>query len=308
MSGGAPVLEVTIFGLSAGAVFGLLALGLVLVYRTTGILNFAQWGIGLLAVLVYMSLAAGGVPTWLGVAVAIPASVLGGVAAYRFVFRLVPRSKQIIVILLAIAVAQLYSSIMQFALGFEELGRVPPWLPTGAIGIGDASVRVNEVITAAVSIAVAFGFLVWFKASRTGRALRAVAQNPEAAMLAGIDERRYSQIAWGIGSALSALSLLLVLAHVTGEEGGILTPFEISPLGTLLIPAFGAALVGGLVNLPMALVGGFIFGLARELLILAPKPWSDLRASVAAVLIVMLLLLRTERFFTVRQEREALET
>lgn len=307
MSGGAPVLEVTIFGLSTGAVFGLLALGLVLVYRTTGILNFAHWAIGLLAVLAYMALAVAGIPTPLAAAIAIPAGVLAGVAAYRFVFRNVPRSRQIIVILLAIAVAQLYSAIVQFAFGFEALQRVPPWLPTGAISIGDAAVRANEIITAAAAIAIAFGFLVWFRASRTGRALRAVAQNPEAAMLAGIDEARYSQVAWGIGSALAALSLLLVLAHTTGEEGGILTTFEVSPLGTLLIPAFGAALVGGLVNLPLALIGGFVFGLVRELLILAPSPWSDLRSSIAAILIVVLLLLRTERFFSVRQEREALE-
>ena len=78
-------------------------------------------------------------------------------------------------------------------------------------------------------------------------------------------------------------------------------------VGTLLIPAFGAALVGGLVNLPMALAGGFAFGLVRELLVLAPKPWSDLRAVAAALLILLLLVLRTERFFVTAQEREALE-
>ena len=57
----------------------------------------------------------------------------------------------------------------------------------------------------------------------------------------------------------------------------------------------------------MALVGGFIFGLARELLVLAPQPWADLRGAIAALLIVLLLLLRTERFFATKQELEALE-
>jgi branched-subunit amino acid ABC-type transport system permease component len=75
-----------------------------------------------------------------------------------------------------------------------------------------------------------------------------------------------------------------------------------------LIPAFGAALVGGLVNLPMAVVGGFIFGLAQEMLILAPNPWSTMRSVVASILIVVLLLMHTERFFVVRAEQEALET
>jgi branched-chain amino acid transport system permease protein len=154
---------------------------------------------------------------------------------------------------------------------------------------------------------VAVGFLAWFRFTRTGRALRAVAQNREAAMLAGIDDVRSGTIAWGIGSALAALALLLVLPHVAGKQGGLITTFDITPFGTLLIPAFGAALVGGLVNLPMALAGGFVFGLVRELLVLAPKPWSDLRAVVAALLILALLVLRTERFFVTAQEREALE-
>ncbi|MGH2723408.1 MAG: branched-chain amino acid ABC transporter permease [Actinomycetota bacterium] len=307
MTGGAPVVEVTLFGLSIGAVFGLLALGLVLIYRTTGILNFAHWAVGLVAVMAYIGLVGMGVPTPLAAAVSVPLSVVAGVAAYRLVFRRVSRANQIIVILITIGVAQLLSSLAAFFLGFQEFTRLAPWLPTGAVRIAGVSMRANELITAASAIAFAFGFLVWFRTSTTGRALRAVAQNREAAMLAGVDDVKYSSIAWGIGSALAGVSLLLVLPHVVGEQGGVLTPFDVSPLGTLLIPAFGAALVGGLVNLPMALVGGFVFGLARELLILAPKPWSDLRSSIAAILIVLLLLARTERFFTVRQEREALE-
>jgi branched-chain amino acid transport system permease protein len=303
MSGGTPFIEVTVFGLAAGAVFGLLALGLVLIYRTTGVLNFAQWAVGLLSVVAYIFLAGAGVPAVLAALLALPVSIGAGIASYRLVFRKVGRTNQLVVILITIAAAQLFSSLAAFALGFEQFTRLPPWLPVGEIG---GTVRANEVITAVAAIGIAFGFLVWFGRSRTGRALRAVAQNPEAATLAGIDDVRYSTVAWGIGSGLAGLSLLLVLPHVT-EQGGLLTAFDVSPLGTLLIPAFGAALLGGLVNLPMALVGGFVFGLARELLILAPKPWSDLRASIAAILIVLLLLARTERFFTVRQEREALE-
>lgn len=302
-----PLVEVTVFGLSSGAVFGLLALGLVLIYRTTGVLNFAHWAIGLLAVVAYIGLRAAGLPGIVAVVAAIALSVAGGVVAYRLVFRHVSRTNQVIVILIAVGVAQLYSSLAAFALGFEALSRLEPWLPVTDLHLGSAVVRTNEVITAVVAIGVAFGFLVWFRASMTGRALRAVAQNAEAAALAGIDDVKYSQIAWGIGSALSALALLMVLPHQIGEQGGILTPFDMSPLGTLLIPAFGAALVGGLVHLPLALTGGFVFGLARELLILAPPPFSDLRSVIAAVLIVVLLLIRTERFFVAGQEREALE-
>lgn len=303
----APVTEVTVFGLSSGAVFALLALGLVLIYRTTGVMNFAHWAIGLIAVVSYVMATGLGIPPLVAMPAAMTMAVASGIAAYRLVFRRISGSRQIIVILISIGIAQLYASLAQFALGFEQFTRLRPWLPTGDVQLGGVAVSASEIITAAVAIAVAFVFLVWFRVSRTGRALRAVAQNREAAMLAGIDDVKYSSVAWGIGSALAALALLLVLPHSAGSQGGLITTFDVTPFGTLLIPAFGAALVGGLVHLPMAMVGGFVFGLARELMILAPKPWSDLRASVAAILIVMLLLLRTERFFASRQELEALE-
>lgn len=303
-----PVVEVTIFGLSSGAVFALLALGLVLIYRTTGVLNFAHWAIGLVAVVTYAVLTGSGVPAEVAVALSFPASIAAGVLSYRLVFRRLARGNQVIVILIAVGFAQLYSSLAAFALGFEQFTRIPAWIPTRDVHLANVVVDSTEIITAVTSVAIAVGFLIWFRISRTGRALRAVAQNREAAMLAGIDDVKYSSIAWGIGSALAALALLLVLPHVAGEQGGLITTFSVTPFGTLLIPAFGAALVGGLVHMPLALVGGFVFGMARELLVLAPQPWSELRGSIAAILIVLLLLLRTERFFTTRQELEALET
>jgi len=303
-----PIVEVTFFGLSAGAVIGLLALGLVLIYRTTGVINLAHWAIGLLSVVAYVFITAAGVPATLAVLLSLPVSVVAGVAAYRWVFRGMSRSRQILVILVAVGVAQVYSSVAALILRFEQFTRLSPWLPVRDWELLGVTVRSTDLVTAITGISVAIGFLVWFRRTRAGRALRAVAQNREAAQLAGIDQDRASKLAWGIGSGLSALALLLVLPHVAGTQGGLLTAFDVSPLGTLLIPAFGAALVGGLVNLPMALVGGFVFGLTRELLILAPKPFSDLRPSIAAILIVLLLLARTERLFASRQELEALET
>ncbi len=303
----APVTEVTFFGLSLGAVYALLAVGVVLIYRTTGVMNFAHWAIGMLAIVTYAVLAGLGIPTQAAAVVSLIASVAGGVLAYRLVFRRAQGRSHLILILLAIGMAQLFSSLAAFALGFEQFTRIQPWLPTNEVTVAGIDVKASELITAASAITIAFGFLVWFRLSRTGRALRAVAQNREAAMLAGIDAVRYSSIAWGIGSALAGLALLLVMPHVAGAQGGIITTFDVTPFGTLLIPAFGAALVGGLVHLPMAVVGGFVFGLARELLVLAGQPWSELRGAAAALLIVFLLFLRTERFFTTKQELEALE-
>lgn len=306
---GTPVVEVTIFGLALGAVLGLLALGLVLIYRTTGVMNFAHWAIGILGVVVY-AFATGegiGLDPKLAVVLGVAVSVLAGVLIFRLVFKRVSRANQLIVILIAVGVAQLYSSVAQMINGFAQFTRLPPWLPVSSVNIAGASLRSSDLVTAGAAVAIAFLFLFWFRFSKTGKALRAVAQNREAALLAGIDDIKYSSIAWGIGSALAALALLLVMPFKAGAQGGLINAIDFTPLGTLLIPAFGAALVGGLINLPMAVVGGLVFGLAQELLVLAPQPWSDLRAPMAAVLIVVLLVLRTERFFATKAELEALE-
>ena len=303
-----PVIEVASFGLARGAVFALLALGLVLIYRTTGVTNFAHWGIGLFGLVAYFLLESkANVSPVLSAILAIAFCGVVGSIAYQAVFRHVKRTNQIVLILIALGVAQFAAVTSSMMLGFEATTVVDPWLPVSRIHIGNALVFSTQIIAAAAAVGIALAFLPWFRYSRTGRALRAVAQNREAASLAGIDEHRYSMIAWAIGSALAGLALLLIVPHSAGSRGGVITAADTTPFGNFLIPAFGAALVGGLVNLPLAVVGGFVFGLAQEMMILAPNPWNNLRSVVAAILIVVLLLIQTERFFVTRAEQEALE-
>jgi branched-chain amino acid transport system permease protein len=304
-----PIVEVTTFGLAKGAVYALLALGLVLIYRTTGVTNFAHWGIGLMGVVVYFLLSSkAGVSTPLSALIAVIACAVAGAMCYRFVFRYVKRTNQLILILIALGVAQLFAALAAMGFGFSSTTVLAPWLPVSRVRLGGTALFSTQLIAIASAVGIALLFLPWFRYSRTGRALRAVAQNREAASLAGIDEHRYSTVAWAIGAALAGFALLLILPHGAGQRGGIITTADTTPFGIFLIPAFGAALVGGLVNLPLAVVGGFIFGVAQEVLILAPDPWRSLRSSIAAILIVVLLLLHMERFFVVRAEQEALET
>jgi branched-subunit amino acid ABC-type transport system permease component len=304
-----PVIEIASFGLARGAVYALLALGLVLIYRTTGVTNFAHWGIGLLGLVAYFLLTskANLEPVVAAILAVLVCGAIGALA-YQAVFRHVKRTNQIVIILIALGVAQFAAVVSSMLLGFEATSVMDPWLPVSRVHIGNAAVFSTQIIAAAAAIGIALAFLPWFRYSRTGRALRAVAQNREAASLAGIDEHRYSMVAWAIGSALAALALLLIVPHSAGARGGIITAADTTPFGNFLIPAFGAALVGGLVNLPLAVVGGFVFGVAQDMMILAPNPWNNLRSVIAAILIVVLLLAHTERFFVTRAEQEALET
>src|SRR5206468_1402478 len=151
--------------------------------RTTGVMNFGNWAIGLMGLTVYALLtSSAGFPAGLAVIIALAASIVTGIIAYRFVFRRVPRSNQIIMILIAFGVAQLFSSVAALALGFKSTTTVPGWIPAHVYHFASATIYLKDIVIAVVAIGLAVGFLIWFRTSRTGRALRAVAQNREAAL------------------------------------------------------------------------------------------------------------------------------
>lgn len=302
-------MQVAVIGLAKSGIIALLAVGIVLIYRTTGIVNLAHWAMGLLAVVAYVLLTGAGVPPALAALLATAAGMLAAVAAQRVVFARVRRADSVTMVLIALGVGVLFAAVAQMLLrGQRGDIIVDPFLPTGTVAYRGTLMTYAEVVTIATAVVTAGVLLPWLRWSRAGRALRAVAQNADAAQLAGIDARRYAELAWAIGAALAAVALLLFIPHSAGERGGILSVVHLVPLGSLLVPAFGAALVGGLVSLPAAIAGSLVFGLVQELLVLAPKPWSDERELLAYAVITVLLLLRTERFFASRAELEALRT
>lgn len=301
-------LQVAVIGLAKSGVIAMLAIGIVLIYRTTGVVNLAHWAMGLLGVVVYVLVSQSTpLPNALVAIVGIAAAVGAGLLAQRVVFSRLRRGDGVTMILIALGVGAFLAAVAQMLLrGQRGEILVEPTLPTGQLVVAGTVTTYAELITIAVAIGTAAVLLPWLQRSRTGRALRAVAQNREAAELAGIDARRYAELAWMIGSGLAGAALLLLIPHSAGDRGGVLSVVHLVPLGSLLIPAFGAALVGGMISLNAALAGSLIFGLVQEILILAPAPIADERDILAYVVITVLLLLRTERFFATNAELEAL--
>lgn len=301
-------LQVAVIGLAKSGIIAMLAIGIVLIYRTTGVVNLAHWAMGLLGVVVYVLVSQSTpLPNALVAVVGIAAAVGAGLLSQRVVFSRLRRGDGVTMILIALGVGAFLAAVAQMLLrGQRGEILVEPTLPTGQLVLAGTVTTYAELITIAVAIGTAAVLLPWLQRSRTGRALRAVAQNREAAELAGIDATRYAELAWMIGSGLAGAALLLLIPHSAGERGGVLSVVHLVPLGSLLIPAFGAALVGGMISLNAALAGSLIFGLVQEVLILAPAPIADERDILAYVVITVLLLLRTERFFATNAELEAL--
>src|ERR1700682_3517011 len=251
----------TIIGLSVGGVFALAALGLVLIYRTTGVLNFAHGAMGMFSTFVawqfFYGWAHPGWPGWLQTAVAIMAALvcaalLGLVrelAIFRWVRTRPPVVKAVITIGVLLALQSAASLIWKNNGYHLPIYIVPQsWSTT----VADVPIGANSVLIVGVSLALAFGLAAFLRYTSLGRAMRAVSDSPMAASLWGVPVGKIGAVSWILGSVIAA------------GAGVLLTPsinLDTTSLTLLIIDALAAALIGGMVSLPLTVLGGFILGL-----------------------------------------------
>lgn len=297
--------QYAIFGLGVGSVFALLAAGIVLTYRASGVLNFAHASMGVASAFVNFELleryAWMPVPVALLIAVAFGAAL--GVGAQRFVFAPVANSSQIVKLLVSFGL----SGAIQGAIGvaFSRLGtpggavRTNTLLPIErGMTFAGAAVPYQRVAVILVGLGTAAGLAFLVQHTEFGIQLRALAQNPVAARLAGLNTRRIEAITWALAGASAAIAAVLIVPF------GPLNPLA---LNGFQLKALAAALLGGFVSLPAALMGGLGLGVLQEMLIGAPAPFNGLRGVIAPATVLVLLLLRVERFFVSEQEARAVQ-
>ena len=295
--------QYAVFGLAVGAVFALLAGGIVLTYRASGVLNFAHASMGVAAAFVNFELLER--YSWMPVGFALVLSMAFGaglaVAAQRFVFAPVANSSQIVKLLVSFGL----SGAIQGAIGVafasldtpEMRGRTLLPVEDG-ITVAGAAVPYQRVAVIVAGLALAGGLAWLVQRTEFGIQLRALAQNPVAAKLAGLDSRRVEAVTWALAGASAAMAAVLIVPF------GPLNPLA---LQGFQLKALAAALLGGFVSLPAALLGGLGLGVVQELLIGAPAPLNGLRGVIAPATVLVLLLLRIERHFVSEQEARAVQ-
>jgi len=290
-----------IFGLGLGAMFSLLAAGIVLVYRATGVLNFAHASMGVAATYVNFELLErfAWMPVGVALVLSLVAGALIGLAVRRLAFAPVARASQVTKLLVSFGVAGVIQGLI--GLVWARLG--PPrtfgksLLPLNR-GLDVVGIRVSyqRLAMLGCGIALTVGLTWLLRRTELGVRIRALAQNPTAARLAGVDERRVERVVWATAGASAALA------------GVLLSPLAtLNPLALMgfQLKALAAALVGGFASLPAALAGGLGLGAAQEVLGGAPPPLNGLSGVLATALVLTLLLLRVERFFVSDQEARA---
>ena len=251
-------LQFVILGLGAGATYALFAQGAVLIYRGSGLVNFAQGGVGMFAA--YLGFlefkARHGLGTLPSLVLAV---VIAGLVSFLFqylVLRRLRNAAAIVRVISTIGFLALLQSITEKRFGSANVP-IDQYLPNSTWKVGDVIVQEERVILVIVSLAVTAGLWAWTRYTRIGLAIKAAAQNERAVRTLGWSPDRLASITWAMGGALGGLAAVLV-APLTG-----LTTTTFTLLVT--IAGLGAALLGGFSSFPMTFVGGLVIGLGEAL-------------------------------------------
>jgi branched-chain amino acid transport system permease protein len=291
--------QLAVKGLALGAVYALVAVGFVVVYKASGVINFAHGSLMLLgAYLAFNASVTWGLPFVAGVAVAVAAAALLALAVERVVLRRMVGQPPHAVILATIGLSIVLDQVVTAVWGFGQQPLDDPW-GAGTVRVGGAvlaTVDLATVVLAAASLAALGAF---FRRARLGLAMRAAAADTEAALAQGIAPSMVAGLAWVLAAATATLAGVLLSSGVAAAHPG---------LGHQALRAFPAVILGGLESVPGAAAGGVAIGLLEVLTAgYAPAhaPWLGANAHqiVPYLVMVAVLLVRPAGLFGGRAVR-----
>jgi branched-chain amino acid transport system permease protein len=244
-------LQLTLTGLTNGAIFSLVALGFVLIYKASDVINFAQGDFLLVgAYITFGMVAQVGLPWSVGVLVTMVLAVGLGLVVERLVLRPLIGEPIISVIMVTIGLSSLLRALVSSIWG--TTGRpFPPFIPNQNINIGGAIIPADRLIAIALAAILLILFSLFFRYSREGIAMRATADDQQAALSMGISVKKVFALAWSIAAMTAALAGVLV-ANIVGVSG------VVAGIGLRVFPV---VILGGLDSIPGAILGGIIIGL-----------------------------------------------
>jgi len=270
-------------GLAAGALYGLMALGLVLIYKASEVVNFGHGDMAAFSTFIaFTLLVLWEWPVPLALVGTLVLAALLGVVVERGVLRL---ARQRHAPVLALVVATLgVSQVLNGVIG-AVWGRQVKSLPSLVVGpplrLGEIVLTREQVFNLGLGLALAGALFVFFRFTDLGIAIRAVAQNPMAAQLMGVSVDHVLAVTWGLGAMLGAVAGVLITPA---------TFLEPDTMNAVLIRAFAAAVLGGFTSLPGAVVGGLVLGVLENLV--AGYIATELKTVFAFSLIVVVLAVR----------------
>lgn len=245
------LLQLTLTGLTNGAVYALVALGFVLIYKSSDVINFAQGEFLLIgAYIAYFMIGQLGIVWPLGVLLSLIVAVGLGVVVERLVLRPLIGEPIISVIMVTIGLASLLKALVN-ALWGTNPKVFPAFIPKHEVHIMNAVVTSDKLWAIALSVGFLLLFSLFFRYSSEGIAMRAVADDQQAALSMGISVKRIFALAWSIAAVTAAVAGLIVANTLEVSS-------NISGIGLRVFPV---VILGGLDSIPGALIGAAVIGL-----------------------------------------------
>jgi branched-chain amino acid transport system permease protein len=282
------LIQQVVSGLATGAIYASLAVALVLIYRSTSIVNFAQGEMAMFSTYIAWQLLSSGASYWVAIGTTLLVAFVGGVIIERVVIRPVEGRQELTIVIVTIGMFILINALAAFRWSSQVRGFPSPF-PARNIALGPVHASMSALgILAVVALVVGLLFLLFAK-TRLGLVLRAVAENPESSRLVGIRVGWMLALGWGLAAAVGALSGILVAPIL------FLSP---NMMLSVLIFAFAAATLGGFDSPAGAVVGGLVVGVSENLAgTYVSAIGSDLKIVVPIVIIVAVLLIRPNGLF-----------
>lgn len=272
------LVAVLAYGLADGAILALAALGFVLIYKATSVINFAQGEFLLVgAYMFYTAFVVMGLPLVVAVVVGVVVATVIGILVERLILRPMVGESPISIIMVTIGLSSLLRAVVQMFYGTSPKS-MPRILPAGSVDVLGATVPLNRLLVILVAAVVLTAFTIFFRRSRHGIAMRAVADDQQAAMTMGISVRRIFAMAWAL-AGVSALIAGVLLADISAVDQNL------AAFGLLVFPV---VILGGLDSVPGTIVGGIIIGLLKQA---TGTYWDPGLATVIPYVVLVLILL-----------------
>ena len=274
------MLQILVSGASQGCIYGLIAIGFVLIYKATETVNFAQGELMMLGAFAGLTAATLlGLPYWAAFLSAVAALALFGLATERLVLRPILGQPAFAIVMVTIGIGYVARGLITMvpAIG-TDTHALPTPFQDEPVRLGALVIGMEHVVVIGTTVALCALLFALFRFTKVGIAMQAASQNQLAAYYMGIPVRRLNGLIWAISAAVAAVAGIL-LAPIT---------FVHANMGFIGLKAFPAAVIGGFGSLPGAIVGGLIIGLVEALAgFYLPEGFKDTAAYVVVLLMLV---------------------
>jgi branched-chain amino acid transport system permease protein len=278
---GLQVLQLLISGIAQGCIYGLIALGFVLIYKATETVSFAQGDLMMVGAFIALGVMTfAGLPFWIAVPAAIAGMALVGFGAERLVLRPILGQPAFAIVMVTIGIGYVARGRITMipGIGTETHALEVPYKNIN-FNAGGLVLAAEQLVVITVTALLCVGLYLGFRFTRVGVAMQAASQNQLAAYYMGIPVRRLNSMVWALAAVVAAVAGLL-LAPIT---------FVHANMGFVGLKAFPAAVVGGFGSLPGAIVGGLVIGCVESFAgFYLPEGFKDVAAYVVVLIMLML--------------------